>query len=108
MKKRIIAMACAAVLSLSAALPAFAAFTPSGYGYGCCAQGTGYGLMRDEDGNFFDREVFEAKLDSLIEAGEISEDDRDYYVEMYEWCAGNGGGIGVRGRGRGCGIGRGW
>ncbi|MDR1703645.1 MAG: hypothetical protein LBS19_03030 [Clostridiales bacterium] len=113
MKKKIIAMVGAVVLCLSMATSAFAATAPAGYGYGCGMYGAGYSLMWDEDGNFLDQESFEANLDKLIEDGVISEYDRDYYLERYEWCSTNGGGAaGTRGggcgMGRGRGCGRGW
>lgn len=106
MKKKIIAMIGAVILCLCMGTSAFAETTSADYGYGCGMYGVGYSLMWDSDGNFLDRESFEAKLDSLIDNGVISEDDRDYYLERYDWCSANGGGAaGVRGGG--CGMGRG-
>lgn len=106
MKKKLIAMVGVAALCFSMAASAFAttlaaspATTNANYGYGFC--GGGYSLMWDQDGNFFDQSAFEENLDELIESGLIHEDDREYFMERYEWCAANGGGAaGFRG---GCG-----
>lgn len=106
MKKKVIIVMGVLVLALSLSITAFAAVpaAPSdgyGNGYGFC--GGGYSLMWDQDGNFLDKDAFEANLDKLIEDGYILSEDRDYFLDRYDWCAENGGGaIGVRG-GRGMG-----
>ncbi len=127
MRKQCIAMVGAAVLCVSISTAAFAATTAVNYGNGCGICVTGDSLMWDEDGNFLNRESFESALDRLIEDGTICEEDRDYYLERYEWCSTYGGGAvgihsgyagtrrgasGISGRaagtrGGGCGMGRG-
>lgn len=117
MKKKLIIIMTVAVLVLAFSLTAYAASTApapapkpvSGYGYGYCAGG--YNFMWDTDGTRLSREDAEAKLDQYIEDGNILEADKDYYLEMYDYCTENGygyaGGCGMRGgRGMGGGCGR--
>lgn len=110
MKKKMFVMICAVVLCLAAATSVFAAGVPAGYEYGCGMYGAGYSLMWGEDGKFLDQESFEANLDKFIKDGLIHEDDRDFYMERYNWCSANGGGsAGIRGGGYGMGRGcHGW
>lgn len=108
MKKRLITLIGAAILVLGMATAAFAAApATTSASYGSC--GGGYRLMWDQDGNFLDAEAFEDNLDKLIEDGFILAEDKDYYLERYEWCATYGGGS-TRGCGRGMGraMGCGW
>ena len=75
--------------------------TYPGLGLGIC--GGGYAFMWDEDGNFLDKEAFEAKIDQAIADGLIASEDKAALLETYDWCAAYGGGaIGGR-RGPGCG-----
>lgn len=117
MKKKLIAIITVAVLVLALSLTALAAnatttTTPKptpGYGYGYCVGG--YNFMWDADGNRLSRADAEAKLDQYIEDGYILETDKDYYLEMYDYCVENGygypGGCGMRGgRGMGGGCGK--
>ena len=107
---RILAFICAVVMMFSLSLPAFAAEAPilgPGIGYGC-GMGGYVGFMCDDNGIFLDREAFEEKLDKYIEDGIIAAEDKDAYLEQYDYCAEYGcGSIGVGGRGRGCGRGMG-
>lgn len=115
MKKKLIAIVGTAILALAitatsllAAVPTAAAPVAYSGGYGYCGRG-GYGLMWDADGNFLDKDSFEANLDVLIEDGYILSEDRDYLLEMYDWCSTNGSGAtGVRGGCGGRGMGRGY
>lgn len=111
--KKLIAMIAAIILVLSLVTTSFAA-TPApapraGAGYGWCG-GTG-GLMWDDDGKFLSREAFEENLNKAIEDGFIRSEDKGAFLEMYDYCAENGGGAyGTRGYGMrgGCGMGRRW
>ncbi len=105
MGKKLISVAIVAVLMLSMASTAFAASLVGRYragGYGGCG-GYGYSLMRDVDGNFLSQESFKANLDQAIADGYILEEDRQFYLNMFDYCVQNGG----FGRG-GCGGGRGF
>lgn len=66
------------------------------------------GFMCDSNGNLLSREDFEAKLDKAIEDGLIEANDKAAYMDMYDFCATNGGGMGrgYGGAGRGCCAGR--
>lgn len=106
MKKKIIVIMGAALLALGTTATSFAAApVTSSAGYGFC--GGGYGVMWDQDGNFLDKDAFEANLDKLIEDGYILSENKDYFLERYDWCSDYGSGAtGVRG---GCGgRGMGW
>jgi len=55
----------------------------------CCAdRGNGVRgrLMWNEDGTFMCRESFETRLDELIVSGVISETDRDFFLERFDFC----------------------
>ena len=49
---------------------------------------SGYWMMMDENGNFLDREDYEARLDIAIKEGDIRAEDKDYYLNMYDACNG--------------------
>ncbi len=104
MKKTLVIL-CAVVLVFGMTVSAFAVEAPTvrpGNGYGCGMGGYG-GFMWDDEDNFLDREAFEEKLDQYIEDGIIAAEDKDAYLEQYDYCAEYGGGsVGVRG-GAGCG-----
>ncbi len=108
MRKKLISLVSVAVLALSMATVAFAApanlqYKTEAAAYGACG-GLGYDLMRDANGNFLNKEDFEANLDKAIADGDIASADRGYYVEMFDYCVANGGSFGGRGfGGRGCG-----
>lgn len=108
MKKKLIAIVGVALLVVSMATAAYAAVKPApvapAAGNGFC--GGGGGLMWDEDGNFLDKEAFEANVDKLIEDGFVVAEDKDALLELYDWCAAYGGGA-TGTRGGGCGMGRG-
>lgn len=92
MGKKLISAAVVAVLMLSMTTTAFAA-PRGGYssgGYGACG-GSGYSLMRDSGGNLLSQKAFEANLDKAIADGYILKANRQYYVDMYNYCAANGG-----------------
>ena len=58
----------------------------------------GYSLMWDADGNFLNKDAFEANIDRLIDDGFLRAEDRESYLERYNLCATQGcGAIGVRG-----------
>ncbi len=108
MGKKLISLALATVLMIAVATTAFAApvnvrSETGGYGYGGCG-GYGYSLMRNADGSFLTKEAFEANLDQAIADGYILESNRQYYVDMFDYCVANGGigrgGCGGRGLGR--------
>ena len=116
MKKKILAVAAVAVLTLSMSVTAFAQTVPyQGRMMGNANQSRtyampGYGFMMDENGNFvdretfeanLDRETFEANLDRAIANGEIRAEDRDFYTQMFDWCTTGGGGRGRGMMGRG-------
>ncbi|MDR2888840.1 MAG: hypothetical protein LBV33_03250 [Lachnospiraceae bacterium] len=98
MKKKFLLLAGTLALCLSMTMPALAAnnatTSPSGYGYGC---GVGYGFMWDDDGELLDQDTFEDQLDEMIDDGIIDEEDREDYLERYEWCTTYGGAAGGRG-----------
>ena len=50
------------------------------------------GMMWDENGNFLERSTFSNRLDLFIIDGSISADSRDFFLEMYDFCATYGGG----------------
>ena len=56
-------------------------------GFGCGA--FGYELMWDDEGNFASFEEFEKNLDAAIEEGFIRAENRDYIIDMYEYCLNN-------------------
>lgn len=103
MKKRLVAIIGVTTLTLMLGTTAFArgmAFNTNSQIGGYC--GNGYSFMRDADGNILSQEDFEKNLDKAIEDGTIAKEDRDAYLEMYEYCKDNGGlrrgGCGGRGR----------
>ena len=68
----------------------------------------GYGLMWDTDGNFISKDAFEANLDRMIDDGLLRAEDRESYLERYNFCATQGcGSIGARGSFRGRELSRG-
>lgn len=119
MKKKLIAIALITVFALTMSITAFAAQNGRGAGMGrgagaCGNQngtglglgicGGGYALMWDADGNFVDRETFEANLDKAINDGLLSSAIKEDYLSMYDYCAEYGcGELGVR-RAGGCGM----
>jgi hypothetical protein len=52
----------------------------------CC--GSSYGSMLDENGNFKDRDTYEKELDEYVASGELTEEDKEYYLFLYDKCAG--------------------
>ena len=60
----------------------------------CAGQGQMMqGMMWDSDGNFLTREAFEERLDAWIADGAISERNRDFMLERFDWCFSYGGGV---------------
>lgn len=51
----------------------------------CC--GNNYGSMLDENGNLKDRDAYEKELDGYVANGDITEEDEEYYLFMYDKCA---------------------
>ncbi len=51
----------------------------------CC--GSGSVDMLDENGNLKDLETFSKELDEAVQNGELTEDDKEYYLYMYDQCA---------------------
>jgi hypothetical protein len=49
----------------------------------------GFGNMFDENGNLKERAVYEQELDEYIIQGKISEDDKEYYLSLYDTCVSN-------------------
>ncbi len=102
MKNKLLVMflACALLIALALPASAFAATVPGRGGY-CQSGGIG-GLMCDDDGNFLGKDAFEDKLDKAIEDGSIPSGDKEYYLDMYDFCVGGGvyGGRGCCGRRR--------
>ncbi|MCL2035262.1 MAG: hypothetical protein FWG94_11115 [Oscillospiraceae bacterium] len=94
-----------AVMLTLLATPVFAQISPGrtnlswgNQGWGCPNGGMGGGWMWDDNGNFLDKEAFGERIDKAVEDGLITAEDRDYLLEMYEWCIENGW-AGGRGRG---------
>lgn len=60
----------------------------SGSGMDCSIDG--YGAIMDSEGNFVNRDTFEADLDQFVKDGKISSDDKqsmlDFYDRMKEYC----------------------
>lgn len=76
-------------------------FRGCGRGGGVGMMGLG-GMMWDDDGNFLTREAFIERLDSLIADGQIAANQRDFFIERYDFCGTYGGGAtGTRG---GCAV----
>lgn len=89
-----------------AATPAPASKTADGYGFGCATGSLGcYGLMWNEDGSFASKDEFSTRLDKAIEDGLLLADDKEAYLETYDYCVDRmaNGGCG-RGTGGGCGM----
>jgi hypothetical protein len=59
--------------------------TVSGQTSNCC--GGSFGSMLDENGNLKDRDTFEKELDGSVASGDITEEDKEYYLFMYDKCA---------------------
>lgn len=83
--------------------------TVSDTSYCACGNGNCIGLggicrdlMWDADGAIVSRDVFENNLSQAITDGIISADDKDYYIERYDYCLDNDGAFRT-----GCGGGRG-
>lgn len=51
----------------------------------CC--NSSFGSMLDDNGNLKDRAAFEKELDGYIASGDITEEDKEYYLFMYDKCA---------------------
>lgn len=51
---------------------------------GCC--GSDAYSMLDENGNFKSPEVYEKELDEGIQNGELTQEDKDYFMEIYNEC----------------------
>ncbi|GEM_PF-6244656 len=52
---------------------------------GCC--GGDSVNMIDDNGNLKDRETFAKELDEAVQNGDITEEDKEYYLYMYDQCA---------------------
>lgn len=102
-----LALTAAAVLVIATCITVYAA-PLAGRGYGCGAGAragrvnvtnttntvnTAYCPMVDQDGNWLDRETFEANLDKAISDGFIKEEDRAFYLERYDYCVTNASGF---------------
>lgn len=101
--KKIIALITVVSLVLAFSITAFAlgTSTPTStpqYGYGYCTGG--HNFMWDENGNILNREDAEARLDQFIQDGYVQDTDKDYYLEMYDYCVDRGW------TNTGCGFGR--
>lgn len=98
MSKKLIFISLISILVLSSSV-VFAVSTASSgsqgytnnYGYGCRGsyRAIGYSLMKDQNGNFVDKDEFENNLDEAIEEGTILASDRDFYLNMYDYCISN-------------------
>ncbi|MDF2608534.1 MAG: hypothetical protein K0R92_8 [Lachnospiraceae bacterium] len=55
--------------------------------YNCCT--LEFGNMFDENGKLKERAVYEQELDEYIAQGKISEDDKAYYLSLYDTCVSN-------------------
>lgn len=54
-------------------------------GGSCC--GSDSVSMLDENGNLKDKDTFLEELEDAVQNGEITEEDREFYLYMYEECA---------------------
>lgn len=51
---------------------------------GCC--GSGAYSMLDENGNFKTPEIYEKELDEGVETGDLTEEDKEYFMEIFNQC----------------------
>ena len=85
----------------------------AGFGGGACwemgLQGAGYAFFWDANGQFLSRDSVETAVNDSLANGSLTEAQRDFLLDMYEYCASLGGGAtGVRCGGGGRGYGRAW
>ncbi len=50
---------------------------------------TGYGFMLDEDGDFLSEDEFEERLNYAIDNNLLDEDEKDFYLNMFDYCTSN-------------------
>ncbi len=48
-----------------------------------------YDLMLNENGDFLSIEDFEQRLDDAVENNLLLEDDKDFYLDMFDYCTNN-------------------
>ena len=71
-------------------------------------RGVGRTFFRNADGSFMSRDAVLARLDDAVANGRITEAQRDFIIERYDFCRAVGGGAtGIRCGGFGGGFGRG-
>lgn len=94
-KITVLVVAVAALFTMSMATTAFAAGPPFSNNtppFGAGAGGYGiYSLITDENGDFVSRDMFEANLDEAVADGTISAEDKESFLEMYDYRLANGG-----------------
>lgn len=59
----------------------------SSYGCGNGMGANGYGLMMDENGNLLSEKEFKKNLKKAEKDGLISKKEKEFYTNMYEYCA---------------------
>ena len=109
MKKKMIALMGATVLTFTMGTTAFAnnaveasdnltmPVIPQNSAYSCFGGGA-TGMMMDDNGNLLSQEAFEARLDSAVQDGQMTQEEKAYYLNMYERCT-TGRNMGSRSRG---------
>lgn len=58
-----------------------------------------YNLMKDSKGNIVDKDTFKLNLENAIDNGDINSKDKEYFLNMYDYCLENNNNQGSR---RGC------
>lgn len=116
MNKKVIAFISSAVLLLAMSTTVFAAPFSGGkntnqqvnqnnsqsYNYRGCGNSymdQCYNLMTDSKGNIVDKDTFKSNLENAIANGYIDSRDKEYFLDMYDYCLGNNNNQGNR---RGC------
>lgn len=86
--KKLIKVFTVVALVLALSVPVFAGFSGR-----CGVQRRAvincYSMIWDADGNLVERDTFEANIDQLIKDGYLLKENKDNYLDMYDYCAEN-------------------